>query len=194
MVKQKNKTTKERIIDAVAQLITTEGVNAVSMQRVAKVAGLSGAAPYSHFQNKEDMLRQTYLSRRQHYNDFMAAHVSQSGTARIRLVSYMRNVYNFGQLFPDDLILIDTVVNSPLRHRFFKTGNEPAVLTDEWIKIADDGKENGEFQPIDSWGILFMAFHAVVDYVKDVKYGNLAADKFSVDEVIDVVMHGITRH
>lgn len=51
--------------------------------------------------------------------------VSKSGTAMIRLVSYMRNVYNFGQLYPDDLILIDIVVNGPLRKQFFSTGSEP---------------------------------------------------------------------
>ncbi|MGN1279097.1 MAG: TetR/AcrR family transcriptional regulator [Limosilactobacillus sp.] len=194
MIKKNDNSTKNKIIDAVARLITTEGIDSVSMKKVAKLAGLSVAAAYSHFKNKEDMLRQTYLSRRQHYNDFMNAHVSKSGTARVRLVSYMRNIYNFGQLYPEDLILIDTVVNSPLRRQFFSTGTEPPALTDQWLKIADDGKRDAEFQALDSWGILFLAFHVIVDYIKDVKYGNIASDRLSIDEVIDVIMHGIIKH
>lgn len=84
--------------------------------------------------------------------------VSKSGTAMIRLVSYMRNVYNSGQLYPDDLILIDIVVNSPLSKQFFTTGSEPPALTDQWIKIADDGKRDKEFQTLDSWGYPISGF------------------------------------
>lgn len=63
-------------------------------------------------------------------------------------------------------------------------------LTNQWIKIADDGKRDKEFQTLDSWG----AFHAIVDYIKDVKYGNIDGNCLSVDEVIDIIMNGIVKH
>ena len=47
---------KQKLIDAGLQLILKEGVDALSLRRLAAECGVSHAAPYKHFKNKEDIL------------------------------------------------------------------------------------------------------------------------------------------
>ncbi len=47
---------RRALVDQAAQLASSEGVHAVSLRRVAAMAGVSHAAPYHHFKNKADLL------------------------------------------------------------------------------------------------------------------------------------------
>ena len=48
-----HKDLRNALIETGIQLVSTEGVNAFSLRKVAAACGVSHAAPYSHFQNKE---------------------------------------------------------------------------------------------------------------------------------------------
>jgi AcrR family transcriptional regulator len=47
---------REALIEAGIDLINKEGINQLSLRKVASFCGVSQAAPYSHFQNKEELL------------------------------------------------------------------------------------------------------------------------------------------
>ena len=50
-----HKDLRNALIETGIQLVSTEGVNAFSLRKVAAACGVSHAAPYSHFQNKEEL-------------------------------------------------------------------------------------------------------------------------------------------
>jgi AcrR family transcriptional regulator len=47
---------KDRILEAAAELLRTEGVGALSMREVARRAGVTHQAPYHHFEDRESIL------------------------------------------------------------------------------------------------------------------------------------------
>jgi len=47
---------RNSLIEAGIELINQEGAKQLSLRKVAALCGVSQAAPYSHFQNKEDLL------------------------------------------------------------------------------------------------------------------------------------------
>ena len=47
---------KKSLIEAGIELINQEGIKQLSLRKVAALCGVSQAAPYSHFQSKEDLL------------------------------------------------------------------------------------------------------------------------------------------
>jgi AcrR family transcriptional regulator len=49
---------KNELLEAGIDLINKEGENSFSLRKVAALCGVSHAAPYSHFQNKEDLLKE----------------------------------------------------------------------------------------------------------------------------------------
>ena len=51
-----HKDLRNALIETGIQIVNTEGVNAFSLRKVAAACGVSHAAPYSHFQNKEELL------------------------------------------------------------------------------------------------------------------------------------------
>ncbi|MDT8719732.1 TetR/AcrR family transcriptional regulator [Clostridium sp. 19966] len=48
---------RNSLIEAGIELINTEGEKQFSLRKVSKLCGVSQAAPYSHFKDKEDLLR-----------------------------------------------------------------------------------------------------------------------------------------
>ena len=56
-----HKDLRNALIETGIQLVSTEGVNAFSLRKVAAACGVSHAAPYSHFQNKEELLEAMQL-------------------------------------------------------------------------------------------------------------------------------------
>jgi len=48
--------TKTRIIESARDIYLSEGLNSLSMRKVAKLAGLSTMAAYRHFENKDDLI------------------------------------------------------------------------------------------------------------------------------------------
>lgn len=51
-----HKDLRKALIKTGIELVSKEGVNAFSLRKVAAACGVSHAAPYSHFQNKEELL------------------------------------------------------------------------------------------------------------------------------------------
>ena len=47
---------RDSLIEAGIELISQEGIKALSLRKVAALCNVSQAAPYSHFQNKDDLL------------------------------------------------------------------------------------------------------------------------------------------
>ncbi len=64
----KTETLREKLILAGIRVIEEDGVSGFSMRRTAAVCGVSCAAPYRHFQDKEDLMTAIilYISERWH--------------------------------------------------------------------------------------------------------------------------------
>lgn len=56
-----HKDLRNALIETGIHLVNTEGVNSFSLRKVAAACGVSHAAPYSHFQNKEELLEAMQL-------------------------------------------------------------------------------------------------------------------------------------
>ena len=52
-----HKNLRQELIDAGVRLVAGEGAEALSLRRLAAECGVTHAAPYKHFQNKEEILR-----------------------------------------------------------------------------------------------------------------------------------------
>lgn len=59
-----HKNLKNKLIENGIRLVDEEGIKAFSLRKVANACGVSHAAPYSHFQNKEELLAamQNYIT------------------------------------------------------------------------------------------------------------------------------------
>lgn len=187
----KDESKKQNILTAVAKMIVKGGVESVTISQVAKRAGVSKGTVYVYFDDKLDLLRQTYQVKRQHYNDYLADHVRQSGTPVERLDSFITSLYQFGSKYTDDMLVIDAVVSSHLRADIFPNGQEPPSMINPWNDLLSAGEKTGDFKHISPYGLNFFIFHAISGYIKDLHYHNLDQDEVSFDQLKSLLMTGI---
>src|SRR5262245_2505510 len=55
--KPRERLTRDRIVDAAMQVMDTEGLEAVSMRRVAREVGVEAMSLYNHVEDKDDLLQ-----------------------------------------------------------------------------------------------------------------------------------------
>ena len=60
-VKDKDKDTRERILDVALDLFTEQGYDGTSLRQIAEQLGVTKAALYYHFESKEDILRALHM-------------------------------------------------------------------------------------------------------------------------------------
>ena len=112
---------KNELLEAGIDLINKEGENNFSLRKVAARCGVSHAAPYSHFQNKEDLLKemQAYVTAQ-----FMEAleHTVRTGSSpddpelliqigKTYILFFLHHPHYFSFLFSQPCMTIDLSMN-----------------------------------------------------------------------------------
>lgn len=68
---QKSIDKRNALIKATIELVNNSGFHATPMSKIAKMANVSPATIYLYFQNKQDLVNQTYLEVKTKYTDFV---------------------------------------------------------------------------------------------------------------------------
>jgi AcrR family transcriptional regulator len=68
---QKSIDKRNALIKATIELVNNSGFHATPMSKIAKMANVSPATIYLYFENKQDLVNQTYLEVKTKYTDFV---------------------------------------------------------------------------------------------------------------------------
>lgn len=101
--------TSGQILSALARAIGELGPHKASMNIVAQKAGLSKSSLYSHFESKEEMLRQLFLNEFEALANILASALALSGDPLEKLYLTMRVVTEYLQSHRDILFVMDWV-------------------------------------------------------------------------------------
>jgi TetR/AcrR family transcriptional regulator, fatty acid biosynthesis regulator len=103
-------TRREAILDATAQVVTFEGVSAVSMERMGREAGVSKALVYNYFPSRNVLLQELLMRETRKYQAHQrkAAEAAQDIDSMIRVTTraYLDHVAEKG-------VLIERLMNEP---------------------------------------------------------------------------------
>lgn len=85
---------RRALLDAAERLLERDGIGALSLRGVAREAGVSAAAPYHHFKDKDELLAAVAKTGFEHMTTFMRAAAERVADPRARLtaigVAYIR--------------------------------------------------------------------------------------------------------
>jgi AcrR family transcriptional regulator len=94
---------QERLLDAAAQIIETEGVAAITMERLGEVAGSSRTLAYSHFRSRGALLLALYERETAVYNELYRRRLETAATfedrMRASISAYLDSICERGVLF-----------------------------------------------------------------------------------------------
>ena len=110
------------LLKAVAGAVAEAGPWDASMEQVAKRSGLSKSSLYSHFKNKQDMLRQLFMTESMRIIDFSQSQIKQSEIPQEQLYLGIFAVAEYLRSKPDILVALDWIRNrklnlAPVDHR-----------------------------------------------------------------------------
>ncbi len=96
-MREKDTAKQTSIIDEVSNIILNEGIAAVSMSKIAKASGISSSTIYVYFTDKEDVLKQVYLAKKEMLATFLLKNIeATTDNPVIFAQQFMRTLYEFG--------------------------------------------------------------------------------------------------
>ena len=124
------------LLDAAAKMIKTAGLSAFSLRGLAKEAGVSHAAPYRHFKNKEEILANLILEgHRRLQICLLQARDAHPDSPPDQLIALARSYLAFARANPEYLHIM-----------FSRAGMEAAM--------ALEAKLNVDHEDYDTFGVL----------------------------------------
>ena len=113
---------RHELIEKAIALVNDEGEQALSIRKVAGACGVSYAAPYAHFKNKEELL----LACREHvskqFADFLSDSIAGKDTTNPETLNILGNAYiEFFKLHP---VYYNFIYNSKETCKMFLTLDE----------------------------------------------------------------------
>jgi len=101
--------TRQKIINAAADLIVEEGLDAARISKIAKRAGLTDGALYRHFDNKETLLAEVYLDITSEIEEHAKRFSEQEGTAKERFIKFLEDLFGSFLEQPERFVLFESL-------------------------------------------------------------------------------------
>ncbi|MDR2601853.1 MAG: TetR family transcriptional regulator, partial [Spirochaetaceae bacterium] len=95
------------ILNAAADVIFNVGLHEVTMEKVAEKAGLHKSSLYSHFINKNDMIKKVFINEIEQMIQFLMANKQTSGTNEERLYYTFFSIVHYLRVKPCALSILD---------------------------------------------------------------------------------------
>jgi len=140
---------KQELVRAALHLFSTYGYQSVSLDEVAKAAGVTKGAIYHHFQDKDELLDYTIICSFQSLEKIEQILEHFEGPSKKKLMLAAADAWErwtdpafgkFYQLFMGEIASAHPLVF----HRWFKLG--PLRTWRFWGKIIEEGKKKKEFR------------------------------------------------
>ena len=133
-----HKDLKNQLIEKGIELVNAEGLRSFSLRKVAAACGVSHAAPYSHFQNKDDLLEAMQSHITSEFSKILENTIATCGDAPVLLgnlgkayvVFFMNNPHYFAFLFTQSKMQIDLSLTNDkgLSYAPFETFKDIALM------------------------------------------------------------------
>lgn len=174
---------KERTIRLQAiELIVKEGFDGLSMQKLAKAAGISSSTIYIYFENREDLLNKLYLEVDELFTAASLKNFDPALSLKEGLWLQWTNRYKHILKNPLHFYFAEQFRNSPLiQHSNIKT-NPFRKAMQAFMENAIRKGELAELPAEVFWALAYGPFYTLVKFHLD--QSNMAGKKFSLSDKV----------
>ncbi|MCL1853661.1 MAG: TetR/AcrR family transcriptional regulator [Peptococcaceae bacterium] len=179
-----HKNLKNQLIDKGIELVSTEGLKSFSLRKVAAACGVSHAAPYSHFQNKDELLNAMQCHITAEFSKALEDTITAYGDSadvlahlgKAYVVFFIDNPHYFSFLYTQSTVQIDLSFSDDVGHNYapFETFKGLALAL---MEKAAYPKEKNKDAVIALWS--FIHGIASLATMKNVRYDENWEEKIS---------------
>ncbi|UAM99038.1 TetR/AcrR family transcriptional regulator [Polaribacter litorisediminis] len=111
---QKSIDKRNALIKATIELVNNNGFHGTPMSKIAKMANVSPATIYLYFQNKQDLVNQTYLEVKTKYTDFVFKTYHENTSVKTGFELIWRRIAEFNMNQSEYSFFLNQCNNTPI--------------------------------------------------------------------------------
>jgi AcrR family transcriptional regulator len=189
---------KNALIQAGIKILARDGIGGLSLRKVAREAGVSHAAPYAHFADKQDLIAAIASDGHRHIlEQLQAIRLRHAGDPLRQFAAAAWAYLNFGLDAPDHYrITFSGVLQDEHRHPDFIENSQHNMQV---LKtIVEEGRQaglldaeniNSELQAVIVWGIL----HGLVLLIIQRQVPGELLEQCTPEEMLAAALRQVTR-
>lgn len=188
---QKSIDKRNALIQATIELVNNNGFHATPMSKIAKMANVSPATIYLYFENKQDLVNQTYIEVKSKYSDYAFAQYNDSKSVAEGFEHIWRRIADFKLNDYENAMFLAQCDNTPII-------DEPSLqigikhlqpLLDLWER----GKKEGLIKPVSDYLLYAYAINPLSFLMIAQKRGAFVLDKDQIEEAFQSAWNSIKQ-
>lgn len=183
---------RTQILSATEQLIATRGLDKVSMQQVAKHAGVAAGTIYRYFDDKDDLLRQLSAHLMMQCATHIQHGVKDEPTLRDQFERLWRNTWHM-MLQRDHLLLSRDQFEALPRDNHAHTQQERIAFADLY-HVIQQGKDQGLFKPMNDEVLIALGLEPAVCLARKQVRGVITLSDDAIADAIHACWDAISLH
>jgi AcrR family transcriptional regulator len=177
---QKSIDKRNALIRATIKLVNNNGFHATPMSKIAKIANVSPATIYLYFENKQDLVNQTYMEVKAKYTKYAFATYNQNMSVEEGFEIIWKRIADFKLKDCENALFLAQCDNTPMI-------DEPSLqegikhlqpLLDLWER----GKKEGIIKPLSNYLLYAYAINPLSFLIMSEKRGFFKLDKTHIEE------------
>ncbi len=184
---------RERVLHEARRFFLERGYSEVSMQQIADAVGMTKAALYYHFRDKDDLFAQVVVREMSRQREIIERQIDRGGSFT-ELVERIALLY-FDQLSPDSLRMMTDFKEHVPENRHADVHRELDLFVNSLTGMFERAAQRGEIRNISPRLAAFVFFHTlvglVINSVRDPLLAPPADPRAAAHLVASIVLHGI---
>nr|WP_321223384.1 TetR/AcrR family transcriptional regulator [uncultured Psychroserpens sp.] len=177
---QKSIDKRNALIKATIELVNNNGFHATPMSKIAKMANVSPATIYLYFENKQDLVNQTYIEVKTEYTKYAFATYEQSMSVEAGFKLIWNRIADFKLKECEHAMFLAQCDNSPMIDE--DSRNEGIKHLQPLLDLWARGKAEGIIKPLSDYLLYAYAINPLSFLMITQKRGAFKLDKTHLEE------------
>lgn len=177
---QKSIDKRNALVKATIELVNNNGFHATPMSKIAKMANVSPATIYLYFENKQDLVNQTYIEVKEEYTEYAFETYSNNMSVKDGFELIWKRIADFKLKECEKAMFLAQCDNTPMIDE--KSRNEGIKhlqpLLDLWVR----GKKEGTIKPLSEYLLYAYSINPLSFLMITQKRGAFQLDKTHLEE------------
>lgn len=177
---QKSIDKRNALLKATIELVNNSGFHATPMSKIAKIANVSPATIYLYFENKQDLVNQTYLEVKTKYTDFVFKAYDENTSVKTGFEIIWKRIAEFNSKECEYAFFLNQCNNTPMIDE--PSRKEGIKYLQPLLHLWQRGKEEGVIKPVSDYILYAYSINPLSFLIMAQKRGEFQFTKAHIDE------------
>lgn len=186
---QKSIDKRNALVKATIELVNNNGFHATSMSKIAKMANVSPATIYLYFENKQDLVNQTYIEVKALYTAFAFKTYKENMSVEAGFELIWKRIADFKLKECEHAMFLAQCDNTPMIDE--KSRQEGIKHLQPLLDLWARGKKEGIIKPISEYLLYAYAINPLSFLMMSQKRGAFNLDKIHLEDAYKAAWNSI---